>query len=191
MKKNLFLLLLLGAALCGCRAWRAMPEMSLNNVLVNDMIQTDIVDGNIFENEGISIDITNTTNLFTIKIQNRTGEALSLVWDESAIIYPGGESVKVVTGDTKFIDAEKSALSTAIPPYSSISQFVCGLNQINQATKTVRGFFPAVSKSRERLSNRYKRLEGQEMRVYLQLRNNANERTGYLFIFNIDGFKPV
>jgi hypothetical protein len=201
MKKHFIPLLLLGSTLCGCKLWHVIPEMSLKSVMVNERVLTTAIVGNTFENENVSFSITNTSSVFNITVQNKKAEALFIVWDESAIIYPNGESAKIVPENTKFIDAEKSVVSTPVPPYSNVRYAVCSLNQVHwlpgspatrrSSTWTVSGFFPLASPSKEKALERYKNMEGQEMKVYLQLKNNVNERTGYFFTFNIDRIKPV
>jgi hypothetical protein len=156
-----------------------------------------------YEDDNFNITITNSLKTFTIKIKNKTMDAAYIIWDESAIIYPDNTSKKIVTGDTKFINAEKNIVASVVPPQSSIIEYIYVIDQIyyntpqhyngiplNRGGWQVSSIFPKTSKSKSKLLKYYKDLKGAEMKMFIRIKKNE-QNFDYFITLNINDIRAV
>ena len=61
---------------------------------------------------------------FNITIYNREGSLQTVLWDESAMVLPSGESSKVIHTGVRILDKSVPQAPTAIAPYSRITEAI-------------------------------------------------------------------
>ena len=75
-----------------------------------------------------------------VVILNPTDSLLTILWDESAMILPGGVSARVIHTGVRIIDKAAPQAPTAIAPHSRTTEAIWPVSHV-----TIREYFPADS----------------------------------------------
>lgn len=62
------------------------------------------------------------TVFWGVGVRNDTGEAVRLIWDESAYVSSDGTSSRLIRANTRVIDAGQAQPATPVPPGARISE---------------------------------------------------------------------
>ena len=68
--------------------------------------------------------VTGYSDVFGIKILNKTDKPIKILWDESVITDNWGRAVRALHSGIKFIHADQAQVPTVIPPYSEITDIM-------------------------------------------------------------------
>jgi len=121
--------------------------------------------------------------------KNKTDEVLKVVWDEASIVLMG-TAEKVMHKGIRFIERDQSMSPTTIPPNSTIQDLIIPTKNVYYTSGTYGGWntrdlFPTSDLKRVEFKNAIDSLKGQEIVIYLPIRNNKNDEYGYSFTFRI------
>ena len=111
-------------------------------------------------------------------LENKTNQPITINWNESSIVLPGGESSKIMHGGVRFIKAGESMPPTTIPPNSKTSDTVIPAGNVSYSSGMSSGWHISPLGI----------FSGSEFGLYLRLKVGEQERN-YNFRFlarNID-----
>lgn len=193
MKKVIFVLTAL-LVFNSCGTFYLGYDMSFEKGMVNEQNYSAV--NKSFENDEIRMTLDFTKQQFYLIIENKTDKRISLIWDESSLIFPDGVIDKLIPDGTRFINTDLTVLPTVIPPKAKAVKTFCTNKQIIYETYkyygasgwVVKNLFPEKPKKKSILLDKYKYLLDDYLKLYLPFEDEngrAYTITLYLKIGNL------
>lgn len=196
MKKLLYLLLST-VFLSSCGTFYLGYDMSFEKGQIED--KTYSVVDKTFDNDDIRIKLDFTKQEFYLTIENKTNERVSLIWDQSSIIFPEGVIDKLIPDGTRFINTDLTVLPTVIPPKAKAIKSFCTAKQIKYETYkyygasgwVVKNLFPYKPKKKATLLYYYNYLLDDYLKIYLPLEYENGRKESVTLYLKIDNLKAI
>lgn len=193
MKKVIFLLTAL-LVFNSCGTFYLGYDMTFEKGQIDDKNYS--VKEKSFENDDIKMTLDFTKQQFYLVIENKTDKRISLIWDESSLIFPDGVIDKLIPDGTRFINTDLTVLPTVIPPKAKAEKTFCTNKQIiYEAYKyygasgwVVKNLFPFKPKKKASLLDKYNYLLDDYLKIYLPFEDEKGKAytvTLYLKIANL------
>ena len=71
-------------------------------------------------------------NTLSFTLQNTTPDTIKIIWADSAYVDEGGFGHRIWTGGGLFIDKDKPAAPTVVPPGTAVTRFIMPVENIVQ-----------------------------------------------------------
>lgn len=94
---------------------RLIYQLPLTAVRPQDGQETIVEPGSSYEDAELRISAVPDEAVFAVVLENRSGATIRILWDQSAYVDPDGFSSRVVSGETRVIDAGRSQPVQAVP----------------------------------------------------------------------------
>lgn len=149
-----------------------------------------------FEDDNLRFDFTITNQEVDFVVKNKSNTPLKLIWDEASMVV-FGKAQKVMHKGIKYTDRNLSQPPTTIPPQATWSDLVLPTENVywkegyySQYSSIPGGWktqdlFLTNDMNKESTKQLILQLVGQEISVYLPVRNPEGKEIGYNFRFKV------
>jgi hypothetical protein len=140
-----------------------------------------------FEDEFIKTDWVPLGELFLLGLENKTEHSISIVWDQSVLVTPDGNSKSLLHGDVRRIDAQRSIPPTVVASGSKTDLFIGTMDGFEGEGDMPRSILVGGGNAEmlKRFQDSTSDLIGKNVRAILALEVRGTVLE-YNFTFNID-----